>query len=1708
MATAATEDPPLFNELNIDTIGQKMSEKLYVLFTGVKHSFAYIIPQFVTYFQETFQREIACVYHADTLNVSEIDCSVEKYASFFEVLYMKNGIPSDTSFDKINVIVNGDNEDIYSLQTILLCSHFPGKNLLNVTAYPEPTVTRLSVIASKAPGAQPNHEDGEDQAGSTTPTEATAKKAAEDAYLSNAYVFNAALSGNSAEMNRASLKAKADKAVAYHESLKAMGGVKEEILARAEQDAKYALEAAKQAQTGGVFKPATFSFQHTTTDKFVQAKQSQEALAKNKDVIWATTKFLAGLSEMLETIFSEMREMVVPTIKDKTPGVDFILRVKDFKVCSTVFDDLMKGDVLSDELAESMKGKLNERKIKNQHILDLIDKKRGIGLISPTLTQQPSFNTVMSFLEVFPFVFPFLKNMDASVEELLTPLSNDKQNYNVWNDRVKLAYLYQKRKELYGDIEGGLVQPFLGIKETGAASLAEFARNTDTLGVNSLHLFKTLQDQTNSDVFWKQMFQRYMNIYDLASDEKLQKLLRSFKSDVTDLSDYTYQLVYVPQDTVKVGDVDKILEGGRLILRNEIGDTSLTKLLKHQHGESNDPTLLDAPKESTFEKLINAAAKLIKTNFNKGDKTLHIHHNQFKVLCVHLLALYLANAEFKASETSLNSVMKSLYERFKPYLNDGTNEAPKHWMKDVGNILNRKTQPYRQEGVDSNGQPDQTAAHSLPAGSKHVEQHEEVTEESFINTVSTFISTRQPAAQEVSQPNGTNSDPMDQTIIDVYNAIVKNLLLFMKSVNFTPKASLKTIALATATAGISQAVRRNLVRSPKELYMIPEKYIVPYCYLTADPPQDNGEREKAVQNAIKTHWATHKTDETMKQYAYNVLASLKNEFVVKYNGSKHLYLLDNPLVQLVHSMQSSSDSNLSEAVKDVGKKGMFKDGDIIAYIDGLFKSINIAHGTFYRYTPALRQELSKNLLFYMLFFDGISVASSKSNGWSTLAEALSSFKTKLENDTFRDLNNMYMKFKEHYEAARTGKTEQALKSVENVLRDPSQYVIQYNNIKDDIAATIKNFKQDPTVKNYISLFSWITPKDDLLEFLGFPEELEDDEEQEGQDAKAPSPAGGRQPKTRKGGATRREQVAEGSKKAIGAVGKLFRSMKNAITGGLPAQFEVFFGSNKDLKDDADKLLNGDKAAIILGGKQGSHLNAEVFPAMFKSITSNYPQYQELLGGTGNRDITKFLANPATTETFQNTIRRLENSLLEEPKVIKSTSKETGVGTEGEAAASGKDKTGTIETDTKGSVATTQQQPQPQPQQQPTAITLGSTPRSEPQVCIDASTGNAKTDYAKMMYEKQKQQLEIKIFEYLDDLDEYVKTMKEKGEAWVKDIQSIGEKNHPDVVKAVAEYNALQATTNVKDHRGKFVAMTEKRNMVKEYYTHLLKVIGTKSTNYFLFVKNFYLKSSRQKIKRIKDYVDRYKDVDPASGEYIPKAYPDIVKRFETLTNDLAAINKDYYKALSEFIKDYAGSANLQILEDEVSLKFRIQIEDISTKIHDYDEKLKSFYRLNYGMADLLFDTQFVILYVIKAIRIGFTYLALFLTTKVFTPIYEETVYDKKENPPSLFKYLLIYIGFDLAFNVFIFTVLFLLKFLFKTEENAFAIDNYLFMKYGLDYLISMLYLFAIAMLVAEVIMSKKYFKYKYEGLRAIRAYQDIVFFIAIFIFLFPYFWMF
>ena len=93
--------------------------------------------------------------------------------------------------------------------------------------------------------------------------------------------------------------------------------------------------------------------------------------------------------------------------------------------------------------------------------------------------------------------------------------------------------------------------------------------------------------------------------------------------------------------------------------------------------------------------------------------------------------------------------------------------------------------------------------------------------------------------------------------------------------------------------------------------------------------------------------------------------------------------------------------------------------------------------------------------------------------------------------------------------------------------------------------------------------------------------------------------------------------------------------------------------------------------------------------------------------------------------------------------------------------------------------------------------------------------------------------------------------------------------------------------------------------------------------------------------------------------------------------------------------------------------------------------------------------------------------------------------------------------YDAMFNSFMLTVLIVMKSYIPPSFNF--IDNKFIKKLLTDYVLSTVMLTVIGYILANTIMHKKFFKYKYEGLRAIRAYQEILFNIGIPLLLIPYY---
>ena len=348
-------------------------------------------------------------------------------------------------------------------------------------------------------------------------------------------------------------------------------------------------------------------------------------------------------------------------------------------------------------------------------------------------------------------------------------------------------------------------------------------------------------------------------------------------------------------------------------------------------------------------------------------------------------------------------------------------------------------------------------------------------------------------------------------------------------------------------------------------------------------------------------------------------------------------------------------------------------------------------------------------------------------------------------------------------------------------------------------------------------------------------------------------------------------------------------------------------------------------------------------------------------------------------------------------------------------------------------------------------------------------------------------------------------MVSKNAKWTEDVVKLCGELKTSIKGARDEHAAAQT-------RG---AKQNSSNRMYLYYRKMLNMYFEKAGLNFNFNKQYFVKAHRKDYKALTMFIANTspKLADPKYIERNKISQSD-VEAFKKLEKDYAAAlsklstsNTNYYNLLREQYKNCSSELGGELImtkdnKDDLQEK----TDTLILMFQDNMNKLKSLYNQNYSAMDLV-DSQFIVLYVIKGLRILFTYIALFLTTRVFSPIYEEAVYDKKSDPPSLAKFLMIFLAFDISFNVFLLVVLFLLKFLFKSDDNSFVIDNYLFSKYITDYVFSMLILVAAGYMISKVMMDKKYFKYKYEGLRAVRAFESVLFNTCIVVYLIPFFWM-
>jgi hypothetical protein len=171
------------------------------------------------------------------------------------------------------------------------------------------------------------------------------------------------------------------------------------------------------------------------------------------------------------------------------------------------------------------------------------------------------------------------------------------------------------------------------------------------------------------------------------------------------------------------------------------------------------------------------------------------------------------------------------------------------------------------------------------------------------------------------------------------------------------------------------------------------------------------------------------------------------------------------------------------------------------------------------------------------------------------------------------------------------------------------------------------------------------------------------------------------------------------------------------------------------------------------------------------------------------------------------------------------------------------------------------------------------------------------------------------------------------------------------------------------------------------------------------------------------------------------------------------------------------------------------------------EKLYDFYYNKATPSMFQWSTTHTLMYSLKALRILFLWITLFLASKTFQAKYVQKVFANNEDPPSLTYFVLLFWVMEAVLMLFIFIILYLLKYLLNTDNN-FVVNDAVLGKFIGDYVATTALIVVAGLIIGNIMMKKKYFRYKSDGLRAIRSFQEVMFYISAFIVIFPFFQLF
>lgn len=145
-----------------------------------------------------------------------------------------------------------------------------------------------------------------------------------------------------------------------------------------------------------------------------------------------------------------------------------------------------------------------------------------------------------------------------------------------------------------------------------------------------------------------------------------------------------------------------------------------------------------------------------------------------------------------------------------------------------------------------------------------------------------------------------------------------------------------------------------------------------------------------------------------------------------------------------------------------------------------------------------------------------------------------------------------------------------------------------------------------------------------------------------------------------------------------------------------------------------------------------------------------------------------------------------------------------------------------------------------------------------------------------------------------------------------------------------------------------------------------------------------------------------------------------------------------------------------------------------------------------------------VIYILKFMRLFVVAGALFLASKTFQTRYVTAVFVNNEPPPGLMGFVVTFVVIE---AIFMSLILFIVMLLAKTLDinEMFPITDEVFSLFLFDSIVSSILTAVLGLMISMVVMKKKYFRYRTDGMRAIRSLQEMMLNVAIVTSLLPYY---